>query len=97
MTPQQITLSYTAEDGTTQSREYTDLSQVWHPASEPPPLFEGVFVQEYDPKLESCYCYCCCFDGDVEEIKNFRTRDYTRWAYLEDLLPPGSWPEFPDD
>lgn len=95
MTPKTINISYTAEDGTTHSREYTDLSQVWHPASEPPRLFEGVIIQQYEPKLDSRYFYCCFADRD--EIEAFRKLEGAQWAYVEDLFPSATCSESPSN
>lgn len=95
MTPKKINISYTAEDGTTQSREYTDLSQVWHPASEQP--------QEIDAQIICNVASLSCPDGMTYAETTLRGimhissswQDWARryrlkaWAYLDDLLPTG--------
>lgn len=88
MTPKTINISYTAEDGTTHSREYTDLSQVWHPASEEPQgdseiLFDGLaYAIIYD--LEA---FLDKLEIDWEEL--VEGHYIQRWAYIKDLLPKG--------
>ena len=118
MIPKKIYLNYVDEDDDEktwseepvsvtdcdlQSREYTDLSQVWHPASEPP--------QEIDAQIICNAASLTCPEGMTYVETTLRGimhissswQDWARryrlkaWAYLEDLLPPGSWPEFPDD
>lgn len=95
MTPKTINLSYTAEDGTRHSREYTDLSQVWHPASEPPKPYKGIFCEQYN--LDGLFNNY--FDGYLtpDDIDGFCKHSDYRWAYLEDLLPSASCPEIPNN
>ena len=67
------------EDCEMQNREYTDLSQVWHDASE---------IPQHDALIlfQSIY-------GDILLIR-FQDRQSSmtsihRWAYIDDLLPKG--------
>ena len=86
MTPKKITLSYTAEDGTTHSREYTDLSQVWQPASEQPEpnIDEDVLL------FDSCGNFVTEFyNGDVTWNNIVLFHKATMWAYISELLPKG--------
>ena len=103
MTPKTINISYTAEDGSTHSREYTDLSQVWHPASEPP--------QEIDAQIISNAASLTCPAGMTYVETTLRGimhissswQDWARryrlkaWAYVNDLLPPASCSENPNN
>lgn len=103
MTPKKINLSYTAEDGSKHSREYTDLSQVWQPASEPP--------QEIDAQMICNVASLLCPEGMTYAETTLRGimhissswQDWERryslkaWAYLEDLLPSGSCSGFPNN
>ena len=94
MTPKTINLSYTAEDGTTHSREYTDLSQVWHPASEPPQEIDAQIIC-HAPSLV-CPKFTTCVETTLRGVMYVSSswQDWARrnrlkaWAYLDDLLPP---------
>ena len=90
MTPKKITLSYTAEDGPTHNREYTDLSQVWHPASEPPLPNKDIIVSRYDEDHDRRDLWCMYLDPDV--IADFSRETKLRWAYISDLLPSDNVP-----
>ena len=66
--------------------EYTDLSQVWHDASERPKP-KAWFIAEIGEK---------CFDTFIMEMDKNDTWakwskgiNITRWAHIEDLLPKG--------
>ena len=93
MTPKTINLSYTAEDGTTHSREYTDLSQVWHPASEPPKPNKDIIVAAYNDEHNRRDIWCMTLHPDV--IADFSRETKLRWAYVNDLLPSATYPEIP--
>lgn len=95
MLPKKITLSYTAEDGTTHNREYTDLSQVWHPASEPPLPYIEIIVEQYNRGDYSNNYWVEYLIPD--EIDGFRKHSDYRWAYVNDLLPPASCSEMPNN
>ena len=87
MTPKTINISYTAEDGTTQSREYTDLSQVWHPASEPPLPNKDIIVAAYNDEYNRRDIWCMTLHPDV--IADFSRERNLLWAYVNDLIPKG--------
>lgn len=95
MTPKKINLSYTAEDGTTHSREYTDLSQVWHPASEPPQPYIEIVVEQYNRGNYSNNYWVEYLIPD--EIDGFRKHSDYRWAYITDLIPSASCSETPNN
>lgn len=69
-----------------QNREYIDLSQVWHDASEIPKNREWILMQ-YG---EDCYDTYLLrhFDADMfcAWCKKY---DVIRWAYIDDLIPKG--------
>lgn len=77
-----------------QNREYTDLSQVWHDASEEPEEGKLILVEVVNTmpnKNEVRY-----FIEYVEEwiVGLMKTEGFKcRWAYISDLLPKGddSW------
>ena len=73
-----------------QNREYTDLSQVWHDASEEPKKGEDIIALDIDgisvsgiykdyigKGIYRYHCFLCEWDAVV------------RWAYTKDLLPKG--------
>ena len=95
MIPKKINISYTAEDGTTHSREYTDLSQVWHPASEPPQPDKDIIVARYDGDRDRRDLWCMTLHPDV--IADFSRETKLRWAYVNDLLPSASCSEMPNN
>ena len=95
MTPKKITLSYTTEDGTTHSREYTDLSQVWHPASEPSLPYIEIIVEQYNRGDYSNDYWIEYLIPD--EIYGFREHNDYRWTYITDLLPSASCSENPNN
>lgn len=90
MTPKTINISYTTEDGTKHSREYTDLSQVWHPASEPPQPNKDIIVAAYNDEHNRRDIWCMTLHPDV--IADFSRETKLRWAYVNDLLPSGNVP-----
>lgn len=78
--------------------EYTDLSQVWHNASEIPQLnhkniiyqtnycsMYNVHIDFIPTCLRSCKITSRSWDEFVKEV-NMR-----RWAYINDLLPKGGY------
>ena len=75
-----------------QNREYTDLSQVWHDASEEPKedLGKDDSVIIYQDKYGNCW-----FTTKREIVilhinwECFATVNIKRWAYITDLLPKG--------
>ena len=85
MTPKTINLSYTAEDGNTHSREYTDLSQVWHPASEPPKPNKDIIVAAYNDEHDRRDLWHISLTPDI--IADFSRESNLLWAYVNDLLP----------
>ena len=85
MTPKKISLSYTAEDGTTHSREYTDLSQVWHPVSEQPLPNKDIIVAAYNDEHNRRDIWYISLTPDI--IADFSRERNLLWAYITDLLP----------
>lgn len=66
--------------------EYTDLSQVWHDASEKPRANEWLLIQfgedDYDAlSLNDLYIDMWCTWCNTYNV--------IRWAYISDLLPKG--------
>lgn len=86
MTPKTINLSYTAEDGTTHSREYTDLGQVWHPAEETPDKEQLIWYRKKDGQFNTRWTG---IDGDIEWLFFADYAGVDCWAYIDDLLPAG--------
>lgn len=90
MTPKKINLSYSAEDGTTHSREYTDLGQVWHPATEEPQENEWEILCQNNlgkfPKMTRKKILIFYPNSGWKGFVNLEC--ITRWAYIDDLLPP---------
>ena len=86
-----ITRSY----GNTHSREYTDLSQVWHPASEPPQPYLEIIVEQYNRGGYSNNYWVEYLIPD--EIDGFCKHSDYHWAYITDLLPPASCSEIPNN
>ena len=69
----------------TGSVEYTDLSQVWHPAEEEPRPYKDILTE----KKKGFYVVCSwCNEGYgwKSYVKIFQLK---RWAYIDDLLPKG--------
>ena len=95
MTPKKISLSYTAEDGTTHSREYTDLSQVWHPVSEQPLPNKDIIVAAYNDEHDRRDIWYMSLTPDI--IADFSRERNLLWAYITDLLPSASCSEFPNN
>lgn len=66
------------------NREYTDLSQVWHPIKEEPKIDEDVVLYDsygnFVTKFYDCYV---TWDNIVAFHK------VTMWAYIGDLIPKG--------
>lgn len=71
-----------------QSREYTDLSQVWHPASEEPQGNEwDILCNGLGWMLADQWVVKVGFGTEWAEFVKYH--DITSWAYLSDLLPKG--------
>lgn len=72
------------------NREYTDLSQVWHDASEEPEKGELILVEVMNtiPKKNEVRYFVECVEEWVVNL--MKTEGFqTRWAYISDLLPKG--------
>ena len=67
------------------SIEYTDLSQVWHDASEEPKKGEWI-LGEYQGGIYQTYL---CGYVDCEWSSYVKVFSLIRWAYVNDLLPKG--------
>ena len=61
------------------NREYTDLSQVWHDASEIPEEFPILCLDKFEDML--------IYEDGYPECVEFN--DISKWAYVKDLLPKG--------
>ena len=68
------------------STEYTDLSQVWHDASEEPKLKAWCIVQIGENAFDT---FIMAIDKNGSWVKWSKSVNITRWAYIEDLLPKG--------
>ena len=90
MTPKTINLSYTTEDGATHSREYTELSQVWHPASEPPQPNKDIIVAAYNEDRNRRDIWHISLTPDI--IADFSRERNLLWAYISDILPSDNVP-----
>ena len=71
-----------------QNREYTDLSQVWHDASEEP---KGTYIVLCDGLDNSQWVVDYRhIDMAYANWKDYaETIEVNRWAYISDLLPKG--------
>ena len=79
-----ITRSY----GNTHSREYTDLSQVWHPATEIPTEKETILLAQEKGKIFVIEYGCqAIYKRIVSWEKVFKMYEPVKWAYANDLLP----------
>lgn len=76
--------------------EYTDLSQVWHDASEIPDRnHQNIIYQQkycsmfniYITYLPTCVRSCKITQTSWEEF--IKENNVNRWAYVNDLLPKG--------
>lgn len=83
-----LTRAWVANKPCTGRREYTDLSQLWHPSEEEPESNRLLLVEDiggYRVTMKS-------------ESKGYGWRAYTRaieakrWAYVDELLPKGGEP-----
>lgn len=92
MTPKTTNLSYTAEDGSTHSREYTDLSQVWHPATEEPQGDEWEVLCEADGCYLTTDPWTLAWKVGQSWEKYVRVNSVKRWFYISDLFPKGNVP-----
>lgn len=101
MFPKKIYLNYDGEemwsgepasvtDCDLQSREYTDLSQVWHPASEIPTEKETILLAQEKGKIFVIEYGCqAIYKRIVSWEKVFQMYEPVKWAYANDLLPKG--------
>lgn len=92
MTPKTINISYTAEDGTTHSREYTDLSQVWHPVTEEPQGDEWEVLCEADGCYLTTDPWTLAWKVGQSWEKYVRVNSVKRWLYISGLFPKGNVP-----
>lgn len=70
------------------SREYTDLSQVWHPATEEPQGDKwDILLSGRGYMLADEYLVDERFSTQWSEF--VKAHDIQRWAYIKDLLPKG--------
>lgn len=71
-----------------QSREYTDLSQVWRPATEEPKGDKwDILLSGRGYMIADQYLVDERFSTQWPEF--VKAHDIQRWAYLSDLLPKG--------
>ena len=99
MIPKKIYLNYVDENDTDktwsdepvsvydckmQNREYTDLSQVWHPINEEPKIDEDVVLYDSYGNFVTDFCH-----GYVTWNNIVLYYKVTMWAYIDDLLPKG--------
>ena len=69
-----------------QNREYIDLSQVWHDASEEPQEDGWILVQFSTDVYDTLE-----LPRDIDVWHDFiKMRNFARWAYISDLLPKGA-------
>ena len=66
------------------NREYTDLSQIWHDASEEPE--DGYLLIEFGENKYDTMVLRYYFGESIWKIW-CREKKITRWAYINDLLP----------
>ena len=71
-----------ASDCEMNNREYTDLSQVWHDASESPKIYRYILV--LSPNDRTDYCRTTPYT-----IYRYFWKFALKWAYIDDLLPKG--------
>lgn len=68
-----------------QKREYIDLSQVWHDASEEPKEDGWILVQFSTDVYDTL-----ALPRDIDVWHDFiKMRNFARWAYISDLFPKG--------
>lgn len=79
------TRAWVANRPNTGRREYTDLSQVWHPAEEEPDPYKDLLV-ENEKGGHAVHSWYNESYGWKTFAKIFQLK---RWAYVEDLLPKG--------
>lgn len=66
-----------------QNREYIDLSQVWHDASEEPQEDGWILVQFSTDVYDTL-----ALPRDIDVWHDFiKMRNFVRWAYVSDMLP----------
>ena len=111
MIPKKIYLNYVNEDDKEktwseepvsvndcdmQNREYTDLSQVWHDASEIPQenhkniIYQTNYYSMYNVHIDfipTCLRSCKITQKGWKEFVG--ENNVKRWAYVNDLLPKG--------
>lgn len=68
-----------------QNREYTDLSQVWHPVEEEPTPYKSLLTED-EKNVHIVHSWYNEGYGWKSFAKIFQIR---RWAYIDDLLPKG--------
>ena len=78
-----------------QNREYADLSQVWHDASEEPLLEdkEIIFLTEQNIAYISVRFKSGTFSYMLEDFyweRYVNLLKISKWAYISDLLPKGN-------
>ena len=104
MFPKKIYLNYDGEemwsgepvsvtDCELQSREYTDLSQVYHHASEKPQEYP-ILCEDELGNLWLQHSLKDYVDGWAEFIE---FNGLARWAYIIDLMPPATYTEIPNN
>lgn len=100
----EVTRAWVANRPNTGRREYTDLSQVWHPAEEEPEisrkvvaindkgiLISGVY-RAYDAKGYILKYSGVYWNGGgcMNGVRLLDWQEAIKWAYIEDLLPKGA-------
>lgn len=83
-----VTRAWVANKSCTGRREYTDLSQVWHPAEEEPQVGRQVLGIDYDGEAGSGVFEFRSVAGIfIYDNLILDWDSVVRWAYIEDLLP----------
>ena len=87
--PKKIKKIYLNNVDEMQNREYIDLSQVWHDASEEPQGEYEIICQD-----EFRHVWLTDYREDINHYKNgwkecAECECIVRWAYIDDLLPKG--------
>lgn len=85
-----ITRAWVANRPNTGRMEYTDLSQVWHPAEEEPQVGKQVIGIDYDGEAGcGVFNYRSVYGIFIYGDLILDWDSVVRWAYIEDLLPKG--------
>lgn len=80
-----VTRAWVANKPCTGRREYTDLSQVWHPAEEVPEKDRWVISKDKYGKIAVFK-----WDNQIHSWSGFAAIFELRiWAYADDLIPKG--------